>query len=150
MITAPVFRDGNVMIGMPLIFGTGGDMEGGSNDFAEMFYNPDKYWLRPFENIWDEGGAGTNCGFFIDDMWYKPGKVTLENGEVVSMVDEEGNSNRAAAEEFLDQERKIIKTTDSRTTWEKYITQSPKTPREAFLRSSGNIFPRIQLNGCLI
>tara|TARA_B100001094_G_scaffold332806_1_gene406614 strand:+ start:468 stop:2483 length:2016 start_codon:yes stop_codon:yes gene_type:complete len=149
MITAPVFRDGNVMIGMPLIFGTGGDMDGGSNDFAEMFYNPDKYWLRPFENIWDDGGAGTNCGFFIDDMWYKPGKVTLSNGDVVKMVDDEGNSVRDAAEEFLDQERKIVKTTDSRTTWEKYITQSPKTPREAFLKSTGNIFPTIELNAWL-
>tara|TARA_R110002050_G_scaffold116946_1_gene233604 strand:- start:30891 stop:32906 length:2016 start_codon:yes stop_codon:yes gene_type:complete len=150
MVTAPVFRDGNVMIGMPLIFGTGGDMDGGSNDFAEMFYNPEKYWLRPYENIYDEGGAGTNCGFFIDDMWYKPGKVTLpDTGEVVKMVDEEGNSNRKAAEAFLDQERGIIKTTDSRSTWEKYITQSPKTPREAFLKTSGNIFPTIELNAWL-
>ena len=149
MVTAPVFRDGNVMIGMPLIFGTGGDMEGGSNDFAEMFYNPEKYWLRPYENIWDEGGMGTNCGFFIDDMWYKPGKVTMPDGEVVRMVDKDGNSYREAAETFLDQERSIIKTTDSRSTWEKYITQSPKTPREAFLKTSGNIFPTIELNSWL-
>tara|TARA_R110000787_G_scaffold153516_4_gene267437 strand:+ start:7872 stop:9890 length:2019 start_codon:yes stop_codon:yes gene_type:complete len=150
MVTAPVFRDGNVMIGMPLIFGTGGDMDGGSNDFAEMFYNPEKYWLRAYENIWDEGGAGTNAGFFIDDMWYKPGKVIMpDTGESVSMVDENGNSNRIAAEAFLDQERKILKTTDSRSTWEKYITQSPKTPREAFLKTSGNIFPTIELNSWL-
>ena len=51
MVTAPCFRDGDVMIGMPIIFGTGGDMQGGSNDFAEMFYNPEKYWLRAYNNI---------------------------------------------------------------------------------------------------
>ena len=42
-----------------------------------------------------------------------------------------------------------MKTTDSRSTWEKYITQSPKTPREAFLKTSGNIFPTIELNSWL-
>ena len=66
-----------------------------------------RYWLRPYENIWDDGGLGTNAGFFIDDMWYKPGKVTMPDGEVVRMVDEDGNSNREAAETFLDQEREF-------------------------------------------
>lgn len=169
MLTAPVFRDGDIMIGMPIIFGTGGDMEGSTNNFAEMFYNPTKYWLRPFDNIWDEGAKGTEAGFFIDDMWYKPGKIympydklsseTIERFDIkppkelaisnfveVEMVDEDGNSNREAAEYYLDKERENLKKSDSRRTWEKYITQSPKTPREAFLRVSGNIFPVAELN----
>lgn len=146
MVTAPCFRDGDVMIGMPIIFGTGGDMEGGSNDFAEMFYNPEKYWLRAYNNIWDDGADGTPAGLFIDDMWYKPGEVIMEDGTKVEMVDAEGNSNRKAAEYYLDRERDIIRKSDSRRTWEKYITQSPKTPREAFLRVSGNLFPTVELN----
>ena len=149
MVTAPCFRDGDIMIGMPIIFGTGGDMEGGSNDFAEMFYNPEKYWLRAYNNIWDDGADGTPAGLFIDDMWYKPGEVVLEDGTTAKMVDEDGNSNRIAAEYYLDRERDIIKKSDSRRTWEKYITQSPKTPREAFLRVSGNLFPTVELNAWL-
>ena len=146
MVTAPVFRDGDIMTGIPIIFGTGGDMEGGSNDFAEMFYNPEKYWLRSYENVWDEGAVGNTCGMFIDDMWYKPGKITRADGSIAHMVDKDGNSNRPAVEEYLDRERGIIKQSGSRRTWEKYITQSPKTPREAFLRVSSNIFPVIELN----
>jgi hypothetical protein len=149
MVTAPCFRDGDVMIGMPIIFGTGGDMQGGSNDFAEMFYNPEKYWLRAYNNIWDDGADGTPAGLFIDDMWYKPGEVVLEDGTTAKMVDEDGNSNREATEYYLDRERDIIRNSDSRRTWEKYITQSPKTPREAFLRVSGNLFPTVELNSWL-
>lgn len=168
MVTAPVFRDGTEMIGMPIIFGTGGDMDGGSNDFAEMFYNPEKYWLRPYVNEWDEGAENSTCGLFIDDMWYKPGKVHIKREDIVDlepkfpklvkffidneatehtfeMVDSNGNSNREASEFWLDNEREVMKTSDSRTTWEKYITQYPKTPQEAFLQVSGNIFPTIEL-----
>jgi hypothetical protein len=168
MVTAPVFRDGAEMIGMPIIFGTGGDMDGGSNDFAEMFYNPEKYWLRPYVNEWDEGSLDSVCGLFIDDMWYKPGKVHIKREDIAGkeenfpeltkkflkseedeitfdMVDINGNSNREAAEFWLDNEREVMKTSDSRTTWEKYITQFPKNPQEAFLQVSGNIFPTIEL-----
>jgi len=167
MVTAPVFRDGAEMIGMPIIFGTGGDMDGGSNDFSEMFYNPEKYWLRPYVNEYEEG-TDSSCGLFIDDMWYKPGQVLITREQLVpveekfpklteffmnleedehtfDMVDENGNSNREAAEFWLDREREVMKTSDSRTTWEKYITQFPKTPQEAFLQVAGNIFPTIEL-----
>lgn len=146
---------------------TGGDIEAGSADFAEMFYNPEKYWLRSYNNIYDEGCDGKACGLFIDDRWYKPGKILIKSSDIspekypklfnefitqnkteisFNMVDEEGNSNREAVDIYLDRERVILKNTDSRRTWEKYITQSPKTPREAFLQVSGNIFPTIELN----
>lgn len=170
-ITAPVFRDGSIMTGMPIIFGTGGDMEGGSNDFAEMFYNPESYWLRAYENIYDEASLGSSCGLFIDDMWYKPGKVMIPKAyakdyfgkapsleeikdfqrknpdEMVSVdqVDDDGNSHRLAAEVALEMEREMKKD-ESKASWEKYLTQYPKTPREAFLRTSGNIFPAAELN----
>ena len=174
-VTAPVFRDGSIMTGIPIIFGTGGDMEMGSVDFSEMFYNPETYWLRAYENIWDDGGYGTSCGLFIDDMWYKPGKVLIPKylkdeyhkdppgiGEiekyqkknpddmiVVDAVDDNGNSHRCAAEVALDRERDEKKKGSTKKSWEKYITQYPKTPKEAFLRTSGNVFPTVELNAWL-
>lgn len=171
MLTAPVFRDGNKMIGQPFVFGTGGDMGKGTMDFAEMFYNPRKYWMRSYENIYDENAVG-ECGFFVDDMWYKPGKVFISYKEIpqevkdrysipvpnkdsmndkvaVEMVDADGNSNRFAAEYFLDIERDARRGKGSGRDWEDYITQYPKTPREAFLKPSGNIFPTIELNELL-
>ncbi len=174
-VTAPVFRDGSIMTGMPILFGTGGDMELGSADFAEMFYNPETYWLRPFENIYDEGSYGTACGMFIDDHWYKPGKVLIpkeyvdkpqanvpsydevkkfqeknpEDMVVVDAVDEDGNSHRLAAAIELDREREVKRRGSNKKSWEKYVTQFPKNPREAFLRISGNIFPTAELNAWL-
>jgi hypothetical protein len=174
-VTAPVFRDGSIMTGMPIIFGTGGDMDSGSIGFSEMFYNPESYWLRSYENIYDEGGHGTSCGLFIDDMWYKPGKVIIPAylkddpfGECpkpedvkkyqskhpddmisVESVDEDGNSHRVAAEISLDREREEKRKNATKKSWEKYITQYPKTPREAFLRTSGNLFPTAELNAWL-
>lgn len=168
-VTQPVFMDGAKMIGLPIIFGTGGDMEGGTMDFAEMFDNPVQYDLRPFNNIWDEGRANTQCGLFIDDMWYKPGNVMVpetiaktpslytgldsleafkEDKRVsAQMVDEDGNSVRPLAELYIDLERKTKRDAGgSQVSWEKYITQYPKTPREAFLRTMGNKFPTAELN----
>ena len=174
-VTAPVFRDGSIMTGMPIIFGTGGDMEMGSVDFAEMFYSPETYWLRAYENVWDDGGYGTSCGLFIDDMYYKPGKVLIpsylkdehkkaapppeeirkyqakhpDDMIVVNAVDKMGNSHRCAAEIELDREREMKKKGATKRSWEKYITQFPKTPKEAFLRTSGNVFPTVELNAWL-
>lgn len=168
MLTAPVFRDGDIMIGQPYIFGTGGDMAGGTKDFAEMFYNPSKYWLQSYENIYDENAIGSECGYFIDDMWYKPGKIYLPYvnlkpetiklldikepiGQLndlveVPMVDKSGNSIREAAEYYLDLERENVKKSGNQRGWEGMITQYPKTPREAFLRSTGSIFPSVELS----
>lgn len=174
-VTAPVFRDGSIMTGMPIIFGTGGDMDSGSIDFAEMFYNPETYWLRPYENVYDEGGYGTSCGLFIDDHWYKPGKVLIpkyyenrphveppsheevidyqkknpDDMVTVDAVDENGNSHRCAAAIELNRERENKRRGATKKNWEKYITQYPKTPREAFLRTSGNLFPTAELNAWL-
>jgi hypothetical protein len=168
-VTQPTFMDGAHMIGMPIIFGTGGDMEGGTADFAAMFDNPTRYGLRPFDNVWDEGRKGSACGLFIDDMWYKPGDIIVPksiyyNPELyktpadleqykndtpisVPMVDGEGNSNRKFAEIYLDLERQTKKEAGgNQVSWEKFITQYPKTPREAFLRTSGNKFPTAELN----
>lgn len=154
MITAPVFRDGERMIGTPILFGTGGDMEGGTNDFAKMFYNPEQYWLRPFENVWDEGAEGTPCGFFVSDTWYKPmdnkdSSIIADDGTKLITLDEDGNSNHAAAKIFLEREREIQKGAKDRRSWEKYITQYPLTPREAFLKISANMFPTAELSAWL-
>ena len=38
--TKPAMEDGIYTTGQMFIFGTGGDMEHGTTDFANMFYNP--------------------------------------------------------------------------------------------------------------
>ncbi len=133
MLSKPLFSDGEIMIGIPIIYGTGGDMEGGTQDFADMFYNPSSYGLRAYENIWDENAIGS-CGWFVDDSWYKP-----------PYVDKDGNSDRAKAKESLLLKREIVKKSGNKRAYEKEITQQPLSPAEAFLRTSGNRFPLADL-----
>lgn len=133
MLSKPLFSDGEIMIGIPIIYGTGGDMEGGTQDFADMFYNPSSYGLRAYQNIWDENAIGS-CGWFVDDSWYKP-----------PYVDKDGNSDRAKAKESLLLKREIVKKSGNKRAYEKEITQQPLSPAEAFLRTSGNRFPLADL-----
>lgn len=142
----PLWRDGSIMIGVPLIFGTGGEMSRGTVDFNMMFYNPERYGLKAYENIYDEGASG-NCGFFIDNMWYYPGKIKKkffvegkEKEQEYDLVDKQGNSLRELAEEKLDQKRARAKEGDS-TFYNNFISQEPKTPKEAFMRTSGSPLP---------
>ena len=39
--------DGNIQFGVPVIGGTGGDIETSSKDFMEMYYNADSFGLIP-------------------------------------------------------------------------------------------------------
>lgn len=134
-IAEPTFRDGDIMTGVPMIWGTGGDIEAGGKDLEEMFYNPSAYGLKAYSNIYDENAVG-DCGWFIDDMWYMPG----ENKERTHvLVDEHGNSYRDLAEKVLDDKR-AVRAAGSRTAYRKFITQQPKNPREAFLRVDSSPF----------
>lgn len=138
-ITEPCWKDGEDMIGIPILFGTGGDMEGGTRDFHEMFYNPEKYNLLSFENTWDESKAGTTCGYFLSST-----RGRLGSYKGVDLVDEDGNSNEAAALESILNYREV-KSKGEGKAGNDAITQYPLNPQEAFLRSKGNIFPTVEL-----
>lgn len=158
-ISEPTFRDGDIMTGIPLIWGTGGDMEKGTKDFAEMFYNPEPYGLAAYENIYDENATG-DCGWFIDDMWYYPGSIKkifyvtdkygkeIEKEETLPFVDDQGNSMRVIAEQSLD-EKRIKRRKGSRSAYNKFITQQPKSPTEAFLRVQGTMFDTVRASAVL-
>lgn len=138
MLSKPLFSDGNLMTGIPIVYGTGGDMEDGTQDFAEMFYSPKAYNLRAYENIYDENAAG-ECGWFVDDMWFK-----------LPHVDKDGNSDRVSAEKELDLQRDMTKKkSSSKKAYDTLISQHPKTPQEAFLKTKGEIFPTRDLQGVL-
>lgn len=150
-ITEPLWRDGSLYTGSPIIWGTSGDLEKGALDFATMFYDPESYGLKSYENIYDDKITG-NCGYFIDNMWYYPGKIAKRvfiDGKWVSkkydLVDSVGNSNRELAEEAMDREREKAKEGDE-VAYQNLITQRPKTPKEAFMRPSGSPFPAKELN----
>ena len=140
MKTKPAMEDGVYTTGQIMIFGTGGDMDHGTTDFADMFYNPIGYKLLPFKNIWDDNvSSEANCGFFVPDHWNKPG-----------FIDKDGNSDTEKALAYEDKKRAaIIENTSGTTALNEYIQQYPQKPSEAFLTSSSNEFPVIELRNRL-
>jgi hypothetical protein len=125
---------------------TGGDMEAGTVPFNNMFYNPRQFGLKAYENIYDEKATG-ECGYFIDNMWFYPGKKKKQvyvgsqvREQTFDSVDTQGNSHRDIAEEILDEKRERAKHGDKQFYYN-FISQEPKTPKEAFMRVSGSPLP---------
>lgn len=150
-ITEPCWKDGDNMIGIPIIFGTGGDMEGGTADFAYMFNNPKQYNLLEFDNVWEAGKEGAKCGWFIPATRGRLGSYKDELNRNPKwkdqfMVDDDGNSlEEIAYESIMDLRENKRKGGDPKNIQDA-ITQYPLTPSESFLRSSGAIFSSIELH----
>lgn len=133
ILSKPLFSDGEIPIGIPIIYGTGGDMESGTQDFCEMFYNPAAYGLRAYKNVWDDNKVG-ECGWFVADEWFK-----------LPYVDSEGNSKKEQARLANNFNREIVKKSGTKRAYDKTVTQHPNTPAEAFLRVTGNRFPGVDM-----
>ena len=137
LATKPTVEDGGITTGQMILFGTGGDMAGGTIDFESMFYNPEAYNLLPITNIWDEGADHTTCGYFFPAFKNKIGHMDVN-----------GNSDMVGARQSEDAKREQIKR-DSKDAGvlDKHITEYPFTPKEAFLQHTSNIFPTATLLG---
>lgn len=142
-ISEPLFRDGEKMIGIPIIFGTGGDMDNKTQDFADMFYNPRQYGLAEYNNIYEQTDVNGSCGWFVDEMWFRPCEMVAE-GKKIYGLDSQGNAHRWVAEWNLDLER-FDKQGSDKQAYNKLLTQKCKTPSEAFLVTEGNVFQVAEL-----
>jgi hypothetical protein len=138
-VAEPTYRDGDVMTGVPIVWGSAGN-KGAVLDLEEIFYHPEPYGMKSFNNIYDENTVG-DCGWFVDDLWYYPGKETPTS--VHYMVDHHGNSDRVAAKNSLEKKREIKKK-GSKDSYNLFITQQPLTPAEGFLKAEGTIFDTVQ------
>lgn len=140
MATAPGLSAGKYITGQIIIFGTGGDMEGGTIDFANMFYNPLEFGLLPIKNIWDDNAEETNCGFFHPMYWNREG-----------YYDAQGNSDKATAiADELEVRAKILKASSNGSkVIQQRVQEHPFKPSEAFLTVSTNSFPVVELRNRL-
>jgi len=135
----PLTRSGAFQTGQILIFGTGGDMESGTLDFEDMFYDPTNYNCIAIENKWDDNADNTFCGFYFPDKKSKDG-----------FIDKDGNSDEIGAENYEEIKRESIRrTAKDKKALDRHIVEYSNKPKETFLRIKGNIFPTVDLQRVL-
>lgn len=128
-------KAGSIKTGMITLYGTSGDMDGGTADYADMFERPEAFELMPFINIWDDNSENQVCGFFH-----------AVNVNMEGYYDKEGNSDlqRAKDDELEARERLKDKGATS-VEMQKRLQEKPLSPSEAFASASINNFPVVEL-----
>ena len=122
----PSLTAGSKITGQICIIGTSGDMEKGTVDYADMFYNPLAYGLMPFVNIWDDNAENTVCGFFHPVTWNMEG-----------FYDKQGNSDIKKALEWENARRKkLLENSSSSILLHRHMQEFPLCPSEAFSMAS--------------
>ena len=126
---------GGFQTGMMTLFGTSGDMEKGTVDFADIFNNPERYDMLAFYDIWGELSDKVE-GFFF------PAQLCKEKH-----IDENGNSNLATAKEKEEKDRqRLINKGASSVQIAQRLQEEPLNSGEAFAAVSMNNFPVVELN----
>jgi len=116
---------------------TGGDMEGGTLDLAEHFYEAELMGYNVYENVWDDYATKPG-GYFHPDYLGKEG-----------FVDEQGNSLVAEAKAHEDRERKALLKANKKADHDKHLTEHAQAPSEALLQIGYNPYPVTQLKAHL-
>lgn len=133
--TQDCVMDGHVKTGMLTLFGTSGDMGGGTADYADMFSRPDAFGILPFYNIWDKDSEKQRVGFFHPINLNLPG-----------FYDKQGNSDLEAAKRIeLNERAVLIKGGATASEIQKRLQEKPLGPSEAFSAVSFNNFPVVEL-----
>lgn len=132
--TLPTLKTGTTLSGLLIVFGTGGGEDKQWEGFEDLFYAPSADDFLSFNNIWDEGERGSECGFFVPSFMGKEG-----------FVDIHGNSNVKGAVAYENDMREKKKRSKKANKLSDYIMEEPFCPKEAFSRSNNNIFPSDEL-----
>jgi hypothetical protein len=133
--TKALVQEGTNVSGQMFVFGTGGDFAGGQVDFEKMFYDPETYGFRAYQNIYDEGKSNTTIGYFLPDYYSKGGFISNGISEI--------ESAKASIEQEVE---RLKRSSKDRNALDAYLAEFPRTPQEAFIKMGTNIFPKAELN----
>ncbi len=128
-VAMPTMRQGSKTLGTMVAFGTGGTEGSGFDSLEELFYHPDAYDCLAFDNDWDAGAMGTECGYFV------PIYQNLDG-----FIDEHGNSEVENARTFEDRQREKKRNANDPKALDQYIAEHPFSPQEATLQVTANLF----------
>ena len=133
-IAMPTMRQGSKTLGTMVAFGTGGEEGPGFEGMEELFYHPEAYDCLSFDNDWDAGAMGTQCGYFV------PIYKNLDG-----FIDKDGNSLIEEAMAYEESQREKKKKGNDPKAFDQYIAEMPFTPQEATLQVTANTFDTASL-----
>lgn len=133
-IAMPTMRQGSKTLGTMVAFGTGGEEGPGFEGMEELFYHPEAYDCLSFDNDWDAGAMGTQCGYFV------PIYKNLDG-----FIDKDGNSLIDEAMAYEESQREKKKKGNDPKAFDQYIAEMPFTPQEATLQVTANTFDTASL-----
>lgn len=124
--------NGSTKFGTIYMFGTGGDMDGGATEAVrDVFYDPDAWDCLVFDDVFENRGK---IGYFVP---YAYGLNQFK--------DDQGNTDLEEAQGFVDQVRYDLSQKKSKKPLNMEMQDNPNVPSEAFLVSTGNVFPIAEL-----
>ncbi len=127
---------GTNKFGTMIFLGTGGNMEKGTVDLAEMYTHPEDYDAVAYPDLYED--RYKNIGYFI------PYKKALNQ-----FKDENGFTINSKAETFCETERGKKKK-KSTALYDSHIQNNPNTVSEMFLSKKANKFPVKDLQNHLL
>lgn len=130
--TEPSFRSGSIQYGLPLVYGTGGEIDKGAKGYKEMWDNAESYNLKRI---------------FIPAYFYYPGDGVPDEKtkKAISFFNyDTGVTDRDAAKKHILKERK--KAEKSKDTYIKHVQSYPLIPEEVFLKNKGGVLDLAKLN----
>lgn len=133
----PCFMEGGMQFGVPLLFGTGGEIEKGSKDFKIMWKNPRAYKLKKI---------------FIPKFMYYPGEES-DDEEKDPFTELEKNANFFDVRTGLTNEEKALEhimkrriiARKSKEGYVKEVQANPIKESDIFLKTDGGLLNRISL-----
>lgn len=135
----PSLKQGNIVYGLSVSFGTGGSEGQDFMGLEELFFNPKGHEIHPMKNIWEDDELGGYCGFFHPEWANMDG-----------YMDECGNSKKieaiAAWEKELANIKEHARNPDAVV---RFLAEHPIKPSQALLQSKHNEFPVIEIKKTL-
>jgi hypothetical protein len=121
-------EQGGIVYGTLVGFGTGGTQGADFESMEEMAYAPEAYNILAYNNIYDEGMAGTSVSMFTPSYYN------------VSLKDKDGNSYKEKQKELYDREREKAKKSPNPNVLIQLTAESPYSPSEAIMSVGVNMF----------
>ncbi len=119
----------DVTYGLMLGFGTGGTEGANFAPLEKMFYNPEAFNIRVFDNVWDDNAFGTKCAYFT------PANRTIQ------FKDADGNSDIKAGDKYIDKERSNARKSPNSNDLLRTMAEMPRKPQEAILSTGYRRLP---------